>query len=151
MGSTTSSYLRNAGKLGTTKGTENRSSRYPGEICITLLAATVDGKAAVSGNSEFPTQTILKEDTKAFSNMKQKESSNNPPGGEHERLFVQSHDGSPHQGMGQTAISWTRVLPNLNKKVPQTEPINNNMKKINASIVHVGNSILAAAVEAGIN
>ena len=44
MGSATSSFLRNAGKLGTTKAMENRRSRDPGEIWITSLAMTVEKK-----------------------------------------------------------------------------------------------------------
>ena len=36
-------------------------------------------------------------------------------------------------------------------KVPHTEPINNNMKKGNVRIMHVGDTILAAAAEDGTN
>ena len=37
------------------------------------------------------------------------------------------------------------------QEVPQTEPINNSVKKGNSRIIHVSNIILAAAVEAGID
>ena len=43
-GSETSSCLRNAGKLGTTKATENIRIRDPGEIWTTSLATTVEKK-----------------------------------------------------------------------------------------------------------
>ena len=36
--------------------------------------------------------------------------------GECQRSFVQSHDGTPHQGMGQTTISWPHVLTKLNSR-----------------------------------
>ena len=49
--------------------------------------------------------------------------------------------------MGRTTISWPHVIPNLNTKVPQTETINNSVKKGNASIMHMGDTILAAAAE----
>ena len=48
-GSAMSSCLRNARKLGTTKATEKRRSRYPGEILTTSLATTVEKKVIMLG------------------------------------------------------------------------------------------------------
>ena len=47
MGSATSSCLRNAVKLGTTKATEKRGSRDPGEIWITSLSTNVEEKVVI--------------------------------------------------------------------------------------------------------
>ena len=44
MGSETSSCLRYAGKLGTTKATKKRRSTDPGKIWIISLAMTVENK-----------------------------------------------------------------------------------------------------------
>ena len=37
------------------------------------------------------------------------------------------------------------------QEVPQTEPINNSVKKGNSIIIHVGDTIMVAAAEAGID
>ena len=60
MGSSTRSCLRNAGKLGTAREMEKKSSRYPGENFITLLATTVDRKATMLGTVNAPLKPILK-------------------------------------------------------------------------------------------
>ena len=71
--------------------------------------------------------------------------------GEHQRRFLQSHDGIPHQGMGLTTISWPHVLPNLNSRGMKNESINNIARKGDVSIMHVGDTIMAASAEAGID
>ena len=48
-GSATSSCLHNAEKLGTTKATEKRGIRNPGEIWITSLATSVEKKVIMLG------------------------------------------------------------------------------------------------------
>ena len=60
MGSATRSCLRNAGKLGTTKETENSRIRDPGEIWITLLANIVKIKATVLGTVNEQIETSSK-------------------------------------------------------------------------------------------
>ena len=78
------------GKLGTTKATEKRERRYPGEIWITLLE--FGEKGHYSGNIDFPTQANLKEDAEALWKMKQEKSSNNLPGGGDHRALVNVKD-----------------------------------------------------------
>ena len=60
MGSATRSFLRNAGKLGTTKATEKRRSRNPEEIWIAYLATTVDRKATMLGTVNAPLKSSFK-------------------------------------------------------------------------------------------
>ena len=59
--------------------------------------------------------------------------------------------GSPTEEWGELPSSGLMFFQNSTQEVPQTEPINNSMRKGDASIMHVGNTILAAAVEAGID
>ena len=60
MGSATSSCLRNTVKLGTKKAMENRRSRDPGEICITLLTMIVDRNSTVMVTMNAPLKPSLK-------------------------------------------------------------------------------------------
>ena len=53
--------------------------------------------------------------------------------------------------MGQSTISCPHFLPKLNSRGPKNEPINNSVRKGDASIIHVVNTILAAAAEVGID
>ena len=50
-GSSTSSCLRNAGKLGTAKATEKRRSRYPGEIWTPSPETNVEKKVIMLGTT----------------------------------------------------------------------------------------------------
>ena len=60
MGSATSSCLRNTVKLGTKKAMENRRSRDPGEICITLLTMTLDRNSTMMVPVNAPLKPSLK-------------------------------------------------------------------------------------------
>ena len=50
-GSATRSCLQKAGKLGTTKATEKRRNRDPGEIWTTSLATTLEKKVIMLGTT----------------------------------------------------------------------------------------------------
>ena len=59
--------------------------------------------------------------------------------------------GAPIEEWGETPSPGLMFYHTSTKEVPQTEPINNNTKKGNTRIMHMGNTILADAAEAGIN
>ena len=70
---------------------------------------------------------------------------------------MQSHDGHPHWGMVWPPTSWTHVFPDLITRI--LADVNhrwwiqgkNSRKKRNDIILHVGDTILAAAEEASID
>ena len=71
--------------------------------------------------------------------------------GERQRRFVQSHDGIPHQGMVKTTISWPHVMPNLNSRGLTNRTYQQQCEEGDARIIHLGDTILAAAAEARID
>ena len=90
--------------------------------------------------------------------MKQEKSSNNPPGGGYHKSLVNFKDALCSLIMGSPTEEWVKLpSPGLvffqtsTQEVGQTKPINNSVRKGDASIIHVGNTILAAAAEAGID
>ena len=90
--------------------------------------------------------------------MKQDKYSNNPPGGGDQKSLVNVKDASCSFMMGAFTKEWGKLpYPGLmfcqtsTQEVPQNEHVNNSVKKGNSRITHVGNTILAAAVEAGID
>ena len=46
------------------------------------------------------------------------------------RCIMQSHDRTPHQGMGQTPISWTRVFQTSSQEVFHMEPMDYKFKEV---------------------
>ena len=90
--------------------------------------------------------------------MKQDKSSNNPPGGGYQKALVNAKDpswslmmGSPTEEWGELPSPGLMFCQTSTQEVLQTQSINNSVGKVNASIIHVGNTILAAAAEAGID
>ena len=59
--------------------------------------------------------------------------------------------GSPTKEWGEPSSTGLMFFQTSTQEVSQTEPTNKNMKKGNASTMHMGNTILTAAAEAGIN
>ena len=111
-----------------------------------------------AGNSDCQTQANIKEDAEAFRRTNQDKSSNNPPGGEYQKSLVNVKDASYSLMMGAPTEEWAKLpshglmyCQTSTQEVPQTEPINNSLRKGNYSIMHVGDTILAAAVESRID
>ena len=59
--------------------------------------------------------------------------------------------GSPTKEWGEPPSLGLIFFQTSTQEVPQTEPVNKNMRKGNAIIIHVGDNILAASAEAGNN
>ena len=59
--------------------------------------------------------------------------------------------GSPTEEWGKLTSHGLMFCQTSTQEVPQTETINSIVKKVNARIMHVGNIILDAAAEAGID
>ena len=90
--------------------------------------------------------------------MKQEKSSNKPPGGGDQKALVNVKDASCSLMMGSPTDEWGELpSPGLmlcqtsTQEVRQTESINNSVRKGDASIMHVGDTILASAAEARID
>ena len=90
--------------------------------------------------------------------MNQEKSPNKPPGGGDQKALVNVKDAfcslmmeSPIKEWGKLPSHGLMLCQTSTQEVPQTEPINNSLKKGNASVIHVGNTILADTAEAGID
>ena len=90
--------------------------------------------------------------------MKQEKSSNKPPGGGYQKALVNVKDALCSLVMGCPIEEWGELpSPDLmfcqtsTQEAPKTESINNSVRKDDCIIMHVGNTILAAAAEAGID
>ena len=59
--------------------------------------------------------------------------------------------GSPTEEWGKPPSTGLMFCQTSTREVLYTELVNNNMKKVNCRIMHVGDNILAAAAEARIN
>ena len=59
--------------------------------------------------------------------------------------------GSPTKELGELPSPSLMFCQTSIQEVRQNEPINNSVRKGDASIMHVGNTILVAAAEAGID
>ena len=62
-----------------------------------------------AGNSDFPTQSKLKEDAEAIWKMKQEKYSNNPPGGGDQKALVNVKDASFSIMMGSPTEEWGKL------------------------------------------
>ena len=90
--------------------------------------------------------------------MNQEKSSNNPFGGGEQKALVNVKDASCSLMMGSPTEEWGELLSpglmfcqNSTQEVQQTESINSSVRKGDASIMHVGNTILASTEEARID
>ena len=90
--------------------------------------------------------------------MKQEKSPNKPPVGGDQKALVNAKDalcsvmiGYPTEEWGKLPSPGLMLFQTPTQEVPQTEPINNSVRKVNSSIMHVGDTILADAAEAGID
>ena len=109
-------------------------------------------------NSECPTQTNLKKDEEAFRKMKQGKSSNKPPdAGDQKSLVSVKYAlysltiGAPTEEWGEPPSTGLMLCETSTQEVIHTERINDNIKKGNTSIMHVGDTILNATTETRIN
>ena len=59
--------------------------------------------------------------------------------------------GSPTEEWGKLPYPVHMFCQTSNQEFQQTEPINNSVRKVDSSIMQVGNTILAAAAEDGID
>ena len=90
--------------------------------------------------------------------MKQEKSSNKPPGGGYQKSLVNVKNapcglmmGAPTKEWGKLPSPGPMLFQTSTQEVPQIELINNSVREGNAIIMHVVNTILAAAVEAVID
>ena len=90
--------------------------------------------------------------------MKQEKSSNKPPGGGDQKSLVNVKDSLCSLMMGSPTEEWGELPPpglmfyqTSTQESRQTNYINNSVRKGDARIMHVGDTILAAAAEAGID
>ena len=86
--------------------------------------------------------------------MKQEKSSNKPPGVGYQKVLVNIKDTSCSLVMGYPTEEWGELsspgpmfFQTLTQEVQQTEPINNSVRNDASIIIHVGDTILAAAEE----
>ena len=90
--------------------------------------------------------------------MKQEKSSNNTPRGGDQKSLVNIKDDSCSLMLVSPTEEWVKLpSPGLmfcqpsTQEVRQTEPIDNSVRKGDASMMHVGDTILSAAAEAWID
>ena len=90
--------------------------------------------------------------------MNQDKSSNKPPGGGYQKVSVTAKDslcsltmGSPNNEWGEIPSPGLMFCQTSTQEVRLTESINNSVRKGDARIMHVGDTILVAEVEAGID
>ena len=90
--------------------------------------------------------------------MKQEKSYNNPPGGGYQKALVNVKDALYSLMMEYPTEEWVKlpspglmVFETSNQEVKQNESINNSVRKVDTSIIHVGDAILDTAAEAGID
>ena len=90
--------------------------------------------------------------------MKQYKSSNKPPGGGDQKSLVNVKDASCSFMMGPPTKEWGELpSPGImfcqtsTQEARKNEFINNSVRKGDARIMHVGNTILDAAAETGID
>ena len=81
-----------------------------------------------------------------------------PPGGGDQKALVNVKDascslmmGSPTDEWGELTSTGLMFCQNSTQEARQNQPINNSLRKGDASIMHVGDTILDAAAEAGID
>ena len=145
-------------KTGDDKGNEREKEKRPKRNLDHINCNYCGGKVHYTGNDEFPTQTKFKEDVESFRKTKQEKYSNKSPGVGDQKLLVNVKDASCGLMMGAPTKKWGEPqFPGLmfcktsTQELLQTEPNNNNVKKGNASIMHVDYTILDAATEARSN
>ena len=90
--------------------------------------------------------------------MKQEKSSNKPPGEGNQKALVNVKDalcslmmGSPTNELSEVTSPGLMFCQTSTQEARQNQYINNIVRKGYASIMHVGDTILAAAAEAGID
>ena len=90
--------------------------------------------------------------------MKQEKSSNKPPVGGDQKSLVNVKDALCSLIMGYPTNEWGELpstglifFQTSTQEARQNQYINNSVRKVNASIMHVGDTILAVAAEAGID
>ena len=90
--------------------------------------------------------------------MKQDKYANNPPGGGDKKVLVNVKDAlcslmmeAPTEEWVETPSPGLMFFQNSTQEVLKTKPISNKTRKGNSRIMHVGDTILDAAAEAGIN
>ena len=115
-------------------------------------------KSSYSRNSGWPTQSKIKMDAEVFRKMKQEKYSNKPPGGGYHNALVNVKDalcslmmGSPTEKWGELPSPGLVFWQTSTQDILKTEHINNNLRKDNSRMMHVGDTILDAAEEARID
>ena len=146
------------GKTGDNKGNGKDKEQRPRRNMDHITCNDCREKGHYVGNNYFPTQARLKEDAEAFRKMKQEKYYNKPPGGGYQKSFVNVKEASWSLMMGSPTKEWGKLpstglmfCQNSTQEVRQTESINNSVRKGDASIMHVVDTILAAVTKSGID
>ena len=146
------------GKTGYNEGDGKEKDKIPRRNLDQIICNDCGDKVHYAGNIDWPTQTKLKEYEDAFRNTKQEKYSNKPPGGGYQKplvnvkyAFCSIMMGDPTEEWGEPPSPGLMFCQTLTQEAPYTEPIKNNMKKGKSIRMHVGDTILSAAEEAGIN
>ena len=126
------------------------------ETTVILLPSHLSSISVHNGFS--PAEVRIDEDLEAFRKMKQYKSSNKPPGGGDQKSLVNVKDASCSFMMGPPTKEWGELpSPGLmfcqasTQGSRQNQAINNSVRKGDSRIMHVGDTILDAAVEAVID
>ena len=145
-------------KIGDNEGNRKEKYKRPRRNLDHTTCNNCGEKWHYYGNSDCPTQANLKEDAEVFRKMNQDKYSNKPPGGGYQKVLVNVKDPLCSLIMGDPTKEWVKPpSPGLiffqtsTQEVPQTEHIKNSVKKGNAIIMHLGDNILTAVVEAVID
>ena len=146
------------GKTGDNKGDRKEKEQRPRRNLDHITCNHWGEKCHYAGNNDCPTQARRKQDAEAFIKINQEKYSNKPPGGGDHNALVNVKDTSFSLMMGSTTEEWSELpSPGLvfcqtsTQQAQQTEYINNIVRKGDASILHMGDTILTVAAEAGID
>ena len=144
------------GKTGDDEGDGKEKEQRPRRNLDHITCKDSGEEGHYAGNNNCPTQARLKEGAEVFRKMKQNKSSNKPPGGGDQKALTNVKDALCSLMMGSPTYEWGELpSPGLmfcqtsTQEARQNQYINNSVNKGDASIMHVGDTIRAAAAEAG--
>ena len=146
------------GKTGDDEGDGKEKEQRPRRNLDHITCNDCGEKCHYSGNNDFPTRSRLKGDGEDFIKMKQDKLSNKPHDGGEQKALVNVNDalcsimmGSPTDEWGELPSPGLILVQTSTKEARKNHSINNSVIKGDASIMHVGDTILAAAAEARID
>ena len=146
------------GKTGDDKDDGKEKEQRPRGNMEHITCNDCGEKCHYTGKNDCLDQARLKEDAEAFRKRKQEKSFIKPHSGGDHKALVNVKDASCSLMMGSPTEEWGELpTPGLmfcqtsTKEAQHIESINNSVRKGDANIMHVGDSILDAESEAGID